>query len=192
MHTIKKHQAFPRIRGSNVTLIGMPGSGKSTMAKVTAKFMRRRKIDTDNVLCKMTHSSSTGDLLLKTDGKSYLKAEEKAVLSLALNLENHIIATGGSVVYSARGMRHLQKLGAIIYIEVPIDILEKRLGSLEERGVILKPGESFRDLYERRHKLYKRYADMEFRPADLDVGSSAKLLAALIEFMEAEKEKYHA
>ncbi len=187
-----KHRAFPRIRGTNITLIGMPGSGKSTMAKVTAKFMGRERIDTDRILCAQTHSTSPGDLYQKTDFASYVRAEETAILSLDLTLEEKIIATGGSVIYSTRGMRHLQKLGAIIYIEVPIEILKTRFTSLEKRGVLLKPGQSFQDLYWARHTLYKRYADMEFRPGDLDVGSSAKLLAALIHFMEEERARYNA
>lgn len=188
----KRYQAFPRRRGNNITLIGMPGSGKSTLARISASMMKRPYIDTDHVLCAMENVRSTGELSAKTDFHGFVEAEERAIRSLPLDLDNHFIATGGSAVYSARGMRHLQKLGPILYIEVPVGILQSRLGDLDERGVILRKGQTFEDLYKDRHRLYRRYADMEFRVDELDVGSSAKLLVALVTFLEKEREKHHA
>lgn len=188
MSKTRKHYAFPRRRGDNITLIGMPGSGKSTLGYVTAKELGRPFIDTDKVLCEMTGTSGTGELSAKTDFDGFVRAEEKAVRSVEVT--GHIIATGGSVIYSPRAMRHLQKLGSIIYIQVPPDIIEMRVGSAAERGVILAPGQTMDDLYKTRHRLYHRYADIEFIPGELNVRTSGKLLAAMIEYIERERKRY--
>ncbi len=182
-----KHYAFPRRRGDNITLIGMPGSGKSTLGYIAAKELKRPFVDTDDVLCEMTGTADTGELSAKTDFQGFVAYEEEAVLSL--RRKKHIIATGGSVVYSPRAMRHLQKLGSVIYIQVPLEVIEKRVGSLTERGVILAPGQSMADLYRTRHRLYKRYADIEFIPAELNVRTSGTLLAAMITYLEGERKR---
>lgn len=189
MSNSRRHYAFPRRRGDNITLIGMPGSGKSTLGLATARLLDRDFIDTDDVLCAMTGTSGTGELSERTDFEGFVREEEKAVRSV--NPEGHIIATGGSVIYSPRAMRHLQKLGSIIYIQVPLETIEQRVRSASERGVILAPGQTFRDLYETRHRLYHRYSDIEFIPGDLSVRTSAQLLAAMIEYMEGERRRYH-
>lgn len=184
-----KHYAFPRRRGNNITLIGMPGCGKSTLGRVTAEILGREFLDTDRVLCEMTGTKDTGELSEKTDFDGFVREEERAVRSV--RTEKHLIATGGSVVYSRRGMYHLQKLGSVIYIQVPLETIEQRVGSASERGVILAPGQTMADLYETRHRLYRRYSDIEFIPGELDVRTSAQLLAAMIEYMEGARERYY-
>lgn len=184
-----KHYAFPRRRGSNITLIGMPSSGKSTLGRLTARLLERDFVDTDEVLGRLTRTASTAELAKQTDFEGFVRAEDAAVRSVLP--EQTIIATGGSVVYSARAMRHLQKLGPIIYIKVPLEKIEQRVNLNPARGVILAPGQTFADLFATRHRLYLRYSDMEFTPEELDVKTSARLLAALIEYMEDERERYY-
>ncbi len=187
MAETRKHYAFPRRRGDNITLIGMPSSGKSTLGRLVAKMLDRPFLDTDDVLAKRTGTKSTAELADALDFDGFVREEELAVRSV--ETKKTIIATGGSVIYSPRGMRHLQKLGPIIYIEQALERIEERVNLNPERGVILAPGQSFADLYETRHKLYLRYADMEFFPETLDVKTSAKLLAALITYLEEERSR---
>lgn len=189
MNKTRRHYAFPRRRGNNITLIGMPGSGKSTLGYVAAKELERQFVDTDDLLCRMTGTKDTGELSALTDFEGFVREETKAVRSL--DVTSHIIATGGSVVYSPRGMRHLQKLGFVIYIQVPLETIEKRVGSAAERGVILEAGQTMADLYKTRHKLYRRYADIEFIPGELNVRTSGILLAAMIEYLEKERRYYN-
>ena len=71
-----------------------------------------------------------------------------------------MIATGGSVVYSARAMEHLKEIGRVVYLQLSCEAVAERLGDLQERGVALKEGQTLRDLYEERTPLYERYADI--------------------------------
>ena len=84
--------------------------------------------------------------------------EEVACLSLYAN--HSVIATGGSVIYSANAMHHLKELGTIIYLSVDFKTLQSRLHDVRGRGVVLRPGQSLMDLYAERMPLYRQYADI--------------------------------
>ncbi len=84
-------------------------------------------------------------------------AEERLILSLAC--QNHVIATGGSVIYSASAMEHLKALGQIIFLYLSLKEILPRLTDLDTRGLVRRPGQSLADLYAERLPLYCRYAD---------------------------------
>jgi len=71
-----------------------------------------------------------------------------------------VIATGGSVVYSAAAMRHLKARGIAIHMRLPLPLLRDRLTNIDSRGVVMTPGQSVEDLFEEREALYERYADV--------------------------------
>ena len=78
----------------------------------------------------------------------------------SVNVENTVIATGGSVVYSPKAMEHLKSLGRIVYICLDYKEVENRLGDLHERGVAIAPGKTLRDLFDERAPLYNKYANL--------------------------------
>ena len=57
-------------------------------------------------------------------------------------------------------MEHLSQIGTIVYLELDLPALSRRLGNLEKRGVVLKNGQTLKDLYNERTPLYKKYADI--------------------------------
>ncbi len=179
----KKRRRKPRppLSHDNLILIGMPGSGKSTLGRRTANRLGLSFVDTDKVLNHQTQMN-TGALARTLGPKAFMEAEAKAVCSVKPR-KRIVIATGGSVVYSKRSMQHLKQLGIVVYIELPLHILERRLGDLIKRGVILKEGQTLADLYEERTKLYRRYADVIFSPYYLKPAESAMYLAAFYNFM---------
>ena len=141
---------------SNIILIGMPGSGKSTCGVLAAKALLKNFFDTDLLLQNLEGKRLQN--IIDENGIDYFnKAEEKAILSL--DIQGTVIATGGSVVYSERAMRHLKKLGKIIYLHLSYEGMEKRLSNITTRGVVLKKGHTLRDMYNERLGLYERYAD---------------------------------
>lgn len=141
---------------SNIILIGMPGSGKSTCGVLAAKALLKNFFDTDLLLQNLEGKRLQN--IIDENGIDYFnKAEEKAILSL--DIQGTVIATGGSVVYSERAMRHLKELGKIIYLHLSYEGMVKRLSNITTRGVVLKKGHTLRDMYNERLGLYERYAD---------------------------------
>ncbi|MEZ3420464.1 MAG: shikimate kinase, partial [Eubacterium sp.] len=79
---------------------------------------------------------------------------------LSLDFQGTVIATGGSVVYSEKAMRHLKKLGKIIYLHLDYETMVRRLSDITTRGVVLKSGSTLLDMYKERLPLYEKYADV--------------------------------
>ena len=98
------------------------------------------------------------DLIEEYGVEGFMEKEEKAVLSVSP--VNTVIATGGSVVYSEKAMRHLSSIGTVVYLKVAEDELLRRLHDIRERGVVLKDGETFKEMFDSRSILYERYADI--------------------------------
>lgn len=141
---------------SNIVLIGMPGSGKSTCGVLAAKALLKNFFDTDLLLQNLEGKRLQS--IINENGIEYFnKAEERAILSL--DIQGTVIATGGSVVYSEKAMAHLRSLGKIIYLRLSYDEMEGRIKNITTRGIVLKNGETLLDMYNERAPLYERYAD---------------------------------
>lgn len=141
---------------SNIVLIGMPGSGKSTCGVVAAKMLLKNFFDTD-LLIQNIENSALQDIINNKGNDYFERAEESAVLSLDIN--GTVIATGGSVVYSDKAMEHLKKLGKIIYLHIGYEDMCQRISNLSTRGVLIKNGETLKDMYDERLPLYEKWAD---------------------------------
>lgn len=141
---------------SNIILIGMPGSGKSTCGVLAAKALLKNFFDTD-LLLQGLECSKLQNIIDEKGIEYFIKAEESAVLSL--KLEATVIATGGSVIYSDKAMKHLKEMGRVIYLHMSYDEMLKRINNITTRGVILKEGTTLLDMFNERLPLYERYAD---------------------------------
>ena len=142
---------------SNIILIGMPGSGKSTVGVVLAKAMGLDFVDVDLVICRR-NGARLQELVDRCSYEQFLRLEAEAALSL--RCESSVIATGGSMVYSADAMEYLKSLGRTVYIRVPLEDLAGRIRNLESRGIAFLPGETLADLYRRRTPMYESWADL--------------------------------
>ena len=143
----------------SITLIGMPASGKSTLGRALARQLNKQFIDTDQRI-ESTYHKTLEQLIDEHGVARFLQIESDAVCSI--DHENAVISTGGSAVYSERAMEHVATLGPIVYLEVSCDELEKRLGNLQQRGVVARDGSvvSLPQLYSERVPLYRRYANI--------------------------------
>lgn len=141
----------------NVVLIGMPGAGKSTVGVILAKYTSRDFVDTDVLI--QTSERRPLQEILDQHGHLALRAIEERVL-LSLQLSNHVIATGGSAAYSGKAMQHLKRNGIVVFLHVPFEEIRERVRDFATRGIARAPDQSFADLFEERHVLYERYADV--------------------------------
>lgn len=142
---------------NNVILTGMPGAGKSTVGVVLAKRLGCRFLDSDLVI-----QEQTGKLLyqlIEELGEAGFLALENRI-NAGIQISHSVIATGGSAVYGKEAMEHFREIGKIVYLKLSYGELEDRLGDLHERGVVLKPGFTLKDLYDERVPLYEKYADI--------------------------------
>ena len=142
---------------SNITLIGMPGAGKSTVGIILAKNMAFGYIDTD-ILIQINEQKSLQQIINETDHMNLRAIEEREILKL--NVSNHIIATGGSAPYSPRAMALLKRISHIVYLRVDIAELKRRIHNYETRGIAKSPTQSFMDLFTERQRLYEQYAEI--------------------------------
>lgn len=141
---------------SNIVLIGMPGSGKSTCGVVAAKLLLKNFFDTD-LLIQNIEGALLQDIINSKGNAYFERAEEHAVMSL--DIKGTVIATGGSVVYSDKAMAHLKSLGKIIYLHIDYDNMCSRISNLSTRGVLIKNGNTLKDMYFERLPLYEKWAD---------------------------------
>jgi len=162
---------------SNLTLVGMPGAGKSTIGIILAKNLGMGFIDTD-VLIQINQQKTLQQILDESD-HLHLRAIEEIEIQ-KINIENHVIATGGSVVYSTRAMNHLMDISKIIFLEVNFENILKRIHNFETRGIAKAKNQSLEDLFRERQILYKRYAEIAIDCNHLDQEALAGQLAKFV------------
>ena len=158
----------------NIILIGMPGSGKSTLGVLLAKIAGYSFLDSDLLI-----QSKVGKKLyriLEEDGADYFKLVENDVNS-QIDVTDTVIATGGSVVYGKEAMAHLKSIGTVVYLKVSLDELLRRINNMATRGIVKKPNETFKDLYCERTGLYEKYADVIVECEDADLNVNAEKVA---------------
>ena len=142
---------------SNITLIGMPGAGKSTVGIVLAKMLCKNFIDADLVI-QHNEGKRLHKIIEEIGNEKFLKLENSTLANM--KVYNSIISTGGSAIFGKEAMGHLKNTSTVVYLKVSYDIIEKRLGNLKRRGVILDEGQTLRDIYDIRTPLYESYADI--------------------------------
>lgn len=140
----------------NIVLVGMPSCGKSTVGVLLAKNLGYKFIDTD-LLIQQEQGKLLCEIISETGTDEFLKIENH--VGCELDVENTVISTGGSMVYSGEAMAHLKKNGFVIYLKIDYPTLCQRLGDYVHRGVVLKNGATLEDMYAERSALYEQYCD---------------------------------
>ena len=143
--------------GTNLILIGMPSAGKSTVGVLAAKVLGMGFLDTD-ILLQTLQGEQLQTLIDRHGLHRFLELEADAIRTLAPT--RTVIATGGSVVYAQDAMHHLKRIGRLVYLEVPLAELERRLGDASSRGIARRDGQTLQELYAERIPLYQCYADL--------------------------------
>ncbi|MGO1502155.1 MAG: shikimate kinase [Marinobacter sp.] len=162
----------------NLIFVGMPGSGKSTVGVLIAKRLGLGFIDTDLLIQQET--GRTLQHIVDQDGYVALRKAEEQVL-LNVNVQQHVISTGGSAVYSDAAMAHLKTGGTVVFLDISLDTVCARIGDYSLRGISKRPDQSLLELYEERSALYSRYADLTIQG---DALGQEQVCDALIEGLQ--------
>ena len=153
----------------------MAGAGKTTVGKILSTKLSLKFIDSDHIIENLYGKTQQ---IIDTQGKQRFKALEEEVL-LSIEFDNTLLSTGGSAIFSISAMEYLKKSSEIIFLEVPFETISNRVGSFEGRGFVKNSQQSFREAYDERESLYRKYAD-HIVINDGDIDSSLKQLVALI------------
>ena len=141
----------------NIILIGMPAVGKSTVGVVVAKRLGYEFLDTD-LLIQKEEGKLLKDIIAEKGTDGFLEVEDR--VNAGVNVTKTVVSPGGSVVYCENAMKHYKEIGTIVYLKVSFETINKRLKNAKNRGVVLRDGQTLKDLYDERTALFEKYADI--------------------------------
>ena len=148
----------------------MPGAGKTTIAKLLAAQLNLEFVDSDHLIEKRSDQSIQN--ILDSEGHIELRLKEEEVI-LSCPLDNTILATGGSAVYSDKAMSYLNDNSIVVYLDIPISSVMQRVGDYSNRGFAEPNGKSPQDVFNQRTVLYKKWCHITI-DGTYDVDTVAK------------------
>ena len=162
----------------NIVFIGMPASGKSTVGVVVAKRLGYKFVDTDLVIQEV-EKRLLKEIIAEEGNEGFLRIEDR--VNAEIQEERAVISPGGSVVYCENAMRHYKETGMIVYLHTSYDTINNRLHNAKNRGVVLKDGQTLKDLYEERTALFERYADLTISEEGRDLEETIEEVLRVLE-----------
>ena len=133
----------------------MAGAGKTAVGEILSSKLSYNFLDSDKLIENVYGNSQE---IIDTQGNERFKdIEEKALLSI--KFDKHVLATGGSAVFSHSSMKYLSECSEIIYLDVQFDTIFKRVGDFKGRGFVKSSDQTVKEAYEERASLYNLYAD---------------------------------
>lgn len=162
----------------NIIFIGMPASGKSTVGVVVAKRLGYGFIDTD-LLIQAQEKKLLKEIIAEVGNEGFLQIENQ--VNRDVNVERSVISPGGSVVYCEEAMNHFKEIGTVVYLQVPFETINQRISNAKNRGVVLKEGQTLKDLYDERTALFEKYADYTISEEGLSLEETIDEVLELLE-----------
>ena len=162
----------------NIVFIGMPASGKSTVGVVVAKRLGYKFVDTDLVIQEV-EKRLLKEIIAEEGNEGFLRIEDR--VNAEIQEERAVISPGGSVVYCENAMRHYKETGMIVYLHTSYETINNRLHNAKKIGVVLKDGQTLKDLYEERSALFERYADLTISEEGRDLEETIEEVLRVLE-----------
>lgn len=144
---------MPHKKSSVIVLVGMMGSGKSTVGALLAKSIGYDFIDTDELIVE-TEKSSISDIF-DNKGEVYFRNLETNALN-NINLSNVVIATGGGFPIFNDNMSKLVKIGTTVYLKISAAEIYFRLKDLKGRPLFENDIKKTQETLSKRKKIYEK------------------------------------
>jgi len=164
----------PLPRAENVVLIGLMGSGKSTVGRLVARRLGFTFADTDHMI--VNRAGCSIPEIFAREGEAGFRQRESAVLRELLGSKHHVIATGGGIITQPVNLPLLRHLGFITWLEAGTDLLVRRTSSNNDRPLLRgeePPRVKLERLIQERGPIYKSLADLRVQTDDLTQEESA-------------------
>ena len=162
----------------NIIFIGMPASGKSTVGVVVAKRLGYDFVDTD-LLIQKQEGRLLKDIIADVGNEAFLEIENQVNRDLMVN--NAVISPGGSVIYCEEAMLHFKQIGMIVYLKTSYEDIYNRISNAKNRGVVLREGQTLKELYDERVTLFEKYADYTISEDGLELEETIDTVLELFE-----------
>ena len=139
----------------NIFLVGMPGSGKSTVGRLLAEKLGLDFYDLDNEI-----ESASGKTIAEifTEGEEVFRKHEAATLLKTIsNKKSFILSAGGGTACFFDGMKVMNESGVTIYLDTPIDVLITRTKRKQHRPLLTaNPVAALKELLNKRQECYSQ------------------------------------
>lgn len=140
------------MKHTNLIIIGLPGSGKTTIGRKLAEILQWEYLDTDDLIIQMSGQSIPS---LFTKGELHFREWERKAIAAIPAGKHRIIGTGGGVVTQNSTMELLKEIGILIYLERSIENILK-VTQIGDRPLLQEnPEKRLRTLFSQRESLYK-------------------------------------
>jgi shikimate kinase len=138
-----------------VYLVGMPGSGKSTVGPELAARLGVPFVELDAEIQRA--AGRTVVEIFREDGEARFRELEAAALSEAATRDPSVVSCGGGVVLEPANRVTLRATGEVVFLSVPVEVLASRVRPAAERPLIRAAGDLER-LFAEREPLYREFA----------------------------------
>lgn len=166
--------SFKRVRPDGcITLVGMAGSGKTTVGKALAAKLDWVQVDVDHVI-EAAYGTRLQDVADSMSKEEFLDMEADIICKL--NTQRTVLSPGGSAVYRRRAVDALRAMGPIVFLDVPTPTILYRISLNPERGLAIAPGQTIEDLIAERAALYDAAADFHLNADGLDPEQCAQAI----------------
>ena len=152
----------------NIVLIGMPASGKSTVATLLSKDLSRTVLDTDRMIEKSRQKSISD--IFESDGEKAFRDYETYEIANASLQNNTIIATGGGAILRSENVKMLKQNGVLFFIDRPYE----KLVPTSDRP-LASDLDAIKKRYEERYDVYLKTADARIDADDQPVNVAKKI-----------------
>ncbi|MDD5384655.1 MAG: shikimate kinase [Gallionella sp.] len=149
-----------KLQSGNLILVGMMGSGKTTMGRALARHMEKAFVDSDEEIQKCT--GVTIPHIFDIEGEAGFRQRESAVVSDLVGRDNMVLATGGGAVLAEQNRAMLQQNGIVIYLKASVHDLWQRTRHDRNRPLLqnVDPHAKLTELFQQRDPLYWQVADI--------------------------------